>query len=187
MAAIAIALAGIFSCSKSGGTSDASLQQPVSDKRTFTFNTGDKEARTNGNIKTAVEMFDWTALNGKKMTDLHVQETINVSAAVLTRQPLSYIGKVVKIRGTIYRVEETALPGRTNGRRWTELLLLTQNRNSPLGVATIDVLFDGDASDLRNDEAADVTGYFCGTTIVPNALGGQAEAMMLVSSAIEGM
>jgi hypothetical protein len=105
------------------------------------------------------------------------------TAEIITKSPYSALGKPYKIVGEIYKVEELP-PGRYEG-RWSEILLLTPNPNSPHGVTTVDYIFNGDISKIRSGQRVVCAGYFVGTYDSPNAIGGTVEAIAFVGNKVQ--
>jgi len=138
------------------------------------FNTSDKNIASSGNVAVGVE----------KITSMDINDVWNeaqpTTAEVLTKSPYSAIGKLYKIKGEVYKVEELP-PNRFNG-RWSEILLFAKNQNSHLGVTTIDFLYNGDTSNIRSGKTITCAGYFVGTFESENAMGGKVEAITFVGN-----
>jgi hypothetical protein len=67
--------------------------------------------------------------------------------------------------------------------QWSEILLLANNPNSPLGSTTIDFIFNGDAQTIDSDAPLSIAGYFVGMYESENAMGGKVECIMMVGNA----
>jgi len=149
-------------------------EQAHADMQNTSFNTSDKSINTNGNVLVAVNKID-------KMGNTSVWDTADqASTETLTKSPYSAIGKLKKISGRVYKVEELP-PGDFQG-RWSELLLLANNPNSPLGSTTVDFMYNGDISKVRSGQRMTCAGYFVGTFESENAMGGKVEAVVLVGN-----
>jgi hypothetical protein len=138
------------------------------------FNTSDKNVSTNGNLEVGVE----------KITGMDINNVWNeaqiITAETITKSPYSAIGKLHKISGEVYKTEELP-PDKFKG-RWSEILLLTKNPNSHLGVTTIDFLYNGDTSHIKSGKVITCAGYFVGTFESENAMGGKVEAITFVGN-----
>jgi len=141
-----------------------------------TFNTTDKSSKTNGNFVIAMAKI-------QKNEDKLEPPAAAISASSLTKSPYSNIGKLIRIKGKSYKVEELPLtPGMTG--QWAEILLLSPNNNNPLGASTIDFLYYGDISKINSGDDVWCTGYFAGSYDSQNAMGGTVEALALVGNKI---
>lgn len=140
----------------------------------MSFNTENKSISLNGNMVVAMH----------KINDMGINSVWDnseiITAEALTKSPYSSIGKLCKISGKIYKVEELP-PGEFKG-HWSELLLLTDNLNSPLGITTIDFIYNGDISNIRSGQIITCAGFFIGTFDSENALGGKVEAVAFVGN-----
>ena len=103
------------------------------------------------------------------------------TAEIISKSPYSALGKSYILSGKVYKVEE--LPPGDHPGHWSEILLLTKNANSPLGVTTIDYLFNGDISKVKSGQVITCSGYFVGTFSSNNSVGGEVEAIVLVGNA----
>jgi len=141
-----------------------------------TFNTFNKDALGNGNAPVAI----------KKIESLDPNDTWQnsnpTSAASLTKSPYSAIGKLWRLRGQVYKVEAMSPSLHLSG-QWSEILLLANNPNSPLGSTTIDFIFNGDAQTIDSDAPLSIAGYFVGMYESENAMGGKVECIMMVGNA----
>jgi len=137
------------------------------------FNTTDKSITSNGNLTVAIEK-----INHMDMNQVW-NDTQYTNAEILTKSPYSAIGKLQKIKGKLYKIEE--LPPDNKG-HWSEMLLLTDNPNSPLGVTTIDFMYNGNTSEIRSGQIITCVGFFIGTFESKNAMGGEVEAVTLVGN-----
>ncbi len=141
-----------------------------------TFNTTDKSFKTNGNALLAFEKIQSGDIKLEK-------QAVSISAAALTKTPYSTLGKLVKIKGDVIKVEEIPLaPGMTGS--WAEILLLSQNQNNPLGQSTIDFLYYGDISNINAGDTLWCTGYFVGTYESQNAMGGMVEGLAFIGNKV---
>ncbi len=139
------------------------------------FNTEDKNALTNGNMVIAV-------LKVQTVSPEELEKTAqSIPVSDLTKKIYTTIGKPVKIRGKVYKVEELppndAIPG-----VWTDILLLVNNKNAPLGATTVEFMYKGDSSNIDSNDVVTCTGYLVGTYENHNAFGGKIEAVMLVGN-----
>lgn len=62
------------------------------------------------------------------------------------------------------------------------MLLLTDNPNSPLGITTIDFIYNGDISKIKSGQIITCAGFFIGTFDSANAMGGRVEAVTMVGN-----
>lgn len=140
------------------------------------FNKSNKSIETNGNVAVAMTKIvdDGGILIG-------VPAKINI--AELTKSPYSSIGKPVKVRGKIYKLEELPRDQGLQG-RWAEILMLSPNKNDALGVSTIDFFYAGDISTVNPGDIITCSGYFVGTFQSQNAMGGAVESLVLVGNQI---
>lgn len=161
--------------------STAAPQQKVSQEEAppaiqTTFNSSDKSSKTNGNFIVAMAKIQTSQ-------DRLEPPATPTSAATLTKSPYSTLGKFIKIKGTIFKVEELPLtPGMTG--QWAEVLLLSPNANNPLGASTIDFLYYGDIANINSGDVVWCTGYFAGTYESQNAMGGTVEGLSMVGNKI---
>ena len=120
----------------------------------------------------------------EKITGMDINNVWNeaqiITAETITKSPYSAIGKLHKISGEVYKTEELP-PDKFKG-RWSEILLLTKNPNSHLGVTTIDFLYNGDTSHIKSGKVITCAGYFVGTFESENAMGGKVEAITFVGN-----
>jgi hypothetical protein len=141
----------------------------------LTFNTSDKTITSNGNMLVAYS----------KISSMIPESTWawsdQVPIATLTKTPYSYIGKLIKLNGQVYKIEQLPPEAGRNG-EWYEALLLCNNPNSPLGTTTIDFIFQGDGSSVNGEDYLTCGGYFVGTYESQNAMGGTVEAMALIGN-----
>jgi len=152
-------------------------QQPDAVKQTQTeFNTSDKSIETNNNINVAFSKY----LQGASNSGPYLQV---MSAADITKSPYSNLGKMVMVKGQIYKVEELP-PDPTLPGKMYEILLLTKNPNSPLGATTINCMCIGDIKGASPKQTASCGGYFVGTFNSPNSVGGIVEALVIVGNVV---
>lgn len=141
------------------------------------FNNSDKDVTSNNNMMVAAERlksesFDSLWSKGEQTT-----------ASQLTKSPYSSIGKIFRISGKVYKVEELPPSPDLHG-KWGELLLLVENSNSPLGMTTIDYIVEGDISKINSGQFVTCVGYFIGTHESENAVGGKVEAIVLMGNGV---
>lgn len=140
------------------------------------FNTSDKSVEINGNILVAM-----AKTSGISRTSSDVFEKKNASE--LTKSPYSSIGKLIKIKGKVFKVEELQrnpdMPG-----NWAEILVLAPNKNSAIEVSTISFLYDGDISSINSGDIITCSGYFAGTYQSQNAMGGTVEGLAVVGNQV---
>lgn len=139
------------------------------------FNQSDKDATTSGNIFIAIKKLENTSPE-----DMNKSSQL-MPVADVTKKIYTTIGKPIKIRGKVYKVEEmppnSDLPG-----TWTEVLLMAKNQNAPMGAMTIDFLYKGDSAHINSKDIVTCSGYLVGTYESANAYGGKVEAIMLVGN-----
>lgn len=140
------------------------------------FNTSDKSIESNGNILVAFSKYKQMVDTGPIAEFMHASE--------ITKSPYSNLGKMVMVKGRVYKVEELPPDPRLPG-RMHEILILTNNSNSALGATTIDCLCIGDVSKVNSDQIATCGGYFVGTYDSPNAMGGTVEALTIVGNIVK--
>lgn len=160
---------GAISCSDSNAP-----QKSNALPKQNTFDLSNKTVTNNGNMAVAVELLHSDSNNSVW------DRSETITAESLTKSPYSSIGKLRKITGRIYKVEE--LPPKGLKGRWSELLLLTDNPNSPLGTTTVDYIYNGDISKIRSGQIITCAGYFVGTFDSENAMGGKVEAVVIVGN-----
>lgn len=141
------------------------------------FNTTEKNAVLNGNLVVATMM----AENGSMDNGWVDAET--TTASEISMRPYSFLGKPVFFGGRIVKVEEQPPREGMNG-TWTEILLQSGNKNSPLGLSTIDFLYKGEARELTPGMKVWCAGYFVGTYESQNAMGGDVEGFSFVGNKI---
>ena len=140
-----------------------------------TFNLKEKMVILNGNMPIAA-----MKLNGQPAEAVG-QQSQDIKAAALTKNPYSSLGKLLKISGKIYRVEELppdfGLPG-----HWSEISMLAPNRNAPLDTTNISFIFNGDVTDINSGHAITCAGYYIGNYESQNAMGGTLEALVIIGN-----
>lgn len=166
-----------------GSNKDQRLQnnnQPIQSEKQINniaeFNTSDKSVEINGNILVAM-----TKTPGISGTSSDVFEKKNASE--LTKSPYSSIGKLVKIKGKVFKVEELQRNPDIHG-NWAEILMFTPNKNSATEFSTISFLYDGDISPVNSGDIITCSGYFAGTYQSQNAMGGTVEGLSVVGNQI---
>lgn len=150
--------------------------EPPADKVQTEFNTSDKSMMTNGNLLVA---------SARLEKGLPTDTITKINAENLSKSPYSSIGKLHKIYGKIYKIEELPPALGLKG-QWTEILLITGNPNSPLGSSTIDCIFQGSAENFKSGKVASCSGYFIGTFESTNAMGGSVESYVFMGQAKMG-
>lgn len=189
----AFIIAGLFGCDnglysksktetplRSEQNNNVSISRPdstsIPDKqKQLEFNTSDKSIETNGNMALAVEM-----LNGN--TNQSWDAIKKTSVESISKSPYSAMGKICSVSGRIYKTEELPPSFGLKG-SWSEILMLADNPNSPLGVSTIDCICSGSVDKIRSGRAGTCSGYFIGTFESPNAMGGTVEAYVFIGYA----
>lgn len=156
--------------------SSSNSQEPVKTPNKSEFNTSDKSIETNNNIPVAFNKYIQNANSYGPTANFMI-------ASEITKSPYSNLGKMVMVKGRIYKVEELppdpSLPGNMH-----EILMLTDNPNSPLGVTTIDCMCIGDIHGAGPKKVATCGGYFVGTFNSPNSVGGTVEALVIVGNIV---
>ncbi|MDR2551423.1 MAG: hypothetical protein LBD10_14630 [Desulfobulbus sp.] len=142
------------------------------------FNQQDKNSQTNGNMLIAIDKVQKT-----KPEDL-VKSAQPMSASDVTKKIYTTLGKAVKLSGKVYKVEEMP-PNDLFPGTWTEVLIMAKNQNAPLGVTTIDFIYQGDSSKINAKDVVTCTGYLVGMHDSENAYGGKVEAIVLVGNHFE--
>jgi hypothetical protein len=168
-------------CNQSESKSNGKTDSDGLKKQTFQFNVNDKNALSNGNIQTAVAMYDWISANSKTPDSAIYPDSIT-RLPIITKQPYSAIGKLFRVRGKIYKIEQMQ-PGTTGSAMvWTDILLSAPDKNNALGSSSIEFLYNGNVSDIDNKDIIDLFGYFCGTFESANAMGGTVQCLSFVGN-----
>jgi hypothetical protein len=171
--------AGIISDSRtSNQRAETNNKEAAAVSENISFDVSNKVVPINGNIAVAVQKIH--SAGSRSVWD----SSEAITAEALTKSPYSSIGKLRKLTGKVYKVEELP-PGDFSG-HWSELLLLTRNPNSPLGTTTINFIYNGDISNIRSGQIMTCAGYFAGSFESENAMGGKVEAVVLVGNDIRG-
>lgn len=164
-------------------TKQESLPQYQSDQsadnqqleRQYEFNSSDKSILSNGNMAVAAQRL-------RNMTPAEVWKSATpVSPSKITKSPYSSMGRLFRVTGSVYKVEEFPPTSSLSG-QWTEVLMLVGNANSPLGVTTVDFIFNGDPEQLNSGTYITCAGCFVGTYETQNAYGGTIEALAIVGN-----
>lgn len=164
----------MFAAGCDSGSNAAAPQQKIAKEESQPiFNSSDKSINTNGNLAVAISV-----LPG--LTDSINNQAVTINATTLTKSPYSSIGKLIKIQGEVFKVEEA--PG-TSGKA-AEVLLLAANKNNPLGASTVSFLYFGDISKINSGDVVWCTGFFIGTYDSQNAMGGAVEGLSMVGNKI---
>ncbi len=163
-------------CDCSKGSAPAS-ETPVPKAQTV-FNTSDKSILTNGNIEVASNRL--LTATGESWDSIKKSSIESIS-----KSPYSNMGKLHKISGEVYKVEELPPSMGLKG-QWSEALMLAGNQNSPLGASSIDCVFHGSPDAIKSGRIATCTGYFIGTFDSANAMGGSVESLVFVGYAKKG-
>ena len=148
---------------------EMSVLQWLNSKRESPFNLQEKNVALNNNFVVAFSKI----LGSPSVWD--ASSTITVDT--LTRSPYSWLGKLCKITGEVYQIEEQ------HG-QWSEILLWAHNKNNPLGVTTVSFTYNGPTNNIRPNEIYTFAGYFIGTYDSQNAMGGKVEGMVIVGNDI---
>ncbi|GJQ22150.1 MAG: hypothetical protein HBSIN02_25050 [Bacteroidia bacterium] len=139
------------------------------------FNTADISISRNGNFFVAANKI-------RNYTPSQIwQRSRSISAASLTKSLYSSIGKLYRLHGQVYTVVELPPTSNLSG-QWAEVLMAVPNPNSPLGVTTLNFLYNGDFNQINPNTYITCAGYFIGTYESENALGGKVEAIALVGN-----
>jgi hypothetical protein len=144
-------------------------------RQTTQFNASDKSIATNGNFIIAANKI----LNSSSSAIWQAAQS--VSPANVTKSPYSSIGKLYKLNGQVYKVEEFPPTPNLSG-QWAEVLLLVNNPNSPTGTTTVSFFYNGDINQVNANTYIICAGYFIGTYESQNALGGTVEGLVLVGN-----
>ncbi|MGD0820349.1 MAG: hypothetical protein ABSA71_06370 [Desulfomonilia bacterium] len=147
----------------------------ISEPTQKTFNIKDKMTLSNGNLVVAA-----MKLTSQK-PDTVWQHAEDITAAILTKNPYSSLGKLFKISGKIYRVEELPPDFGLSG-HWSEISMLTPNRNAPLDATNISFIFNGDVTNINAGHTITCAGYYAGNYESQNAMGGTLEALVIVGN-----
>jgi hypothetical protein len=173
---LSIALA-IFGCNQPpkaipGPTAD----DTASSSSNNTFNVKDIMVSSNGNITVAA-----LKISGQT-SDFIWQDAKDIAASVLTKNPYSSLGKLCKISGRVYRVEELPPDFGLVG-HWSEISMLTPNRNAPLKSTNISFVFNGDVTNINSGNRITCAGYYAGNYESENAMGGTLEGLVIIGNA----
>ncbi len=139
------------------------------------FNTLDKSYLSNGNVEIAVNI-----IRGSSQQSIW-QNAREMPVSKITRSLYSSLGKLVKVTGTIYKIEQLP-PSELFQGSWYEVLILADDPNNILGVTTVDLVFSGDASKMDPGSIVTCAGYFVGTAIAQNAFGAQVEEVVVIGN-----
>ncbi len=142
------------------------------------FNTAEKMLRLNGNLEVAV---------GKLVLltpDVMWRSAQPFDIAEVTRSPYSFLGREIRVSGTVYKIEQLPSDELLHG-VWYEILMLASNANDPLGATTIDLLYNGDTSNINPESNITCAGYFAGIAESKNSFGGPVEAVVIVGNVIQ--
>lgn len=161
--------------SKTLRNSEQNYTESTPIKQNDEFNIQDKNIFSNGNFAVAIERI-------AKITPQELfNKGITVSASSITKSPYSNIGRICKLTGQVYKIEE--LPPKPNmPGQWSEILMLVNNPNSNLGQSTVDFIYQGDISEINSGKWITACGYFIGTYESENSLGGKVEALSLLGN-----
>lgn len=107
-----------------------------------------------------------------------------INAARLTRNKDSYEGKIVRLKGIVWQIEQLP-PIESIKDDWYQMQIMVDNPNSTLGVTSIYFIYIGDASNVEPKTEITCAGYYVGTQQGENAFGGPVEALTIVGNAIK--
>jgi len=124
------------------------------------FNTEDISVASNGNLAVAFEIIKSMKAEGTKLSDPESNSVYEIST-----KPFNYLGKVVQLRGEVYRKEQLS-PEKY------AITMLSKNNNAPLGTTNVVVVLADDPANVRIDSYVTVTGYYVGQTSSNNLQGG---------------
>ncbi len=125
-------------------------------------------------------MFYLSFKDGLLSADNTQQAQSSIIPVCTNKDTFDVENKAVSLTGKVYKVEE--LPPGDHPGHWSEILIITNNPNSPVGVTTVDFLFNGDISKIRSGQVITFSGYFIGTFESTNAMGGHVEALAMVGN-----
>jgi hypothetical protein len=152
--------------------------EALKDEQVSSFNVTEKSFALNGNLKAAVDRLRsttpdsiWAAANDSQVSKI-------------TLSPYSFLGKPIRLSGTVYKIEQFA-PEDSLGGTWYEVLITVQNSNSPLGATTVDFIYNGDGAAIDPQSNLTCAGYFIGMAEGPNALGGQVDIVVLAGNVVK--
>ena len=140
-----------------------------------TFNVSDNMISSNGNIVVAIKMI------GQASPDAIWNNAKDTTASIITKNPYLFIGTLCKIYGRVSRVEAFPLYPELPG-HWSEILMLTANRNSPLGTSNVGFIYNGDIATVNSRDRMTCAGYYVGTYETENAFGGKLEVLVIVGN-----
>lgn len=166
----------LSSCSRQE-TSKSSTPAEQSTKPNVEFNTSDKYISSNGNVGVAFAKY------GEAIGSVQPPAE-RITLAELTKSPYSNLGKLIQVKGRVYKVEEMPPSPNMPGTIY-EVLMLSDNENSPFGVTTVDCLCLGHV-DAKPNKVVSCGGYFVGTYETQNAMGGNVEALTIVGNTFVG-
>lgn len=142
------------------------------------FNAADKNIITNNNVPVAV------GLISTQSPDVLWKKAQLTTLANVTKNLYSSLGILWRIEGLVYQVTElppsAALPG-----KWSEILMLSENTNSPLMETTVVFLYKGSPENINSGDVAICAGYLAGTYETQNSLGGTIEVLVIVGNYFE--
>ena len=164
----------LFGCNNSQPQNAKQIDPPQA-THVVSFNTSDKYIEKNGNLVVAINK-----VLSESKDDLSRNAEPSTPESITT-SPYSYIGKVVSIRGKVYKIEELPPSNNLKG-HWIEMLMAAPNPNSALGESTIDFICYNPPEKIKSGHIITCTGYFIGTFNSPNAVGGSIEVLSLVGN-----
>jgi hypothetical protein len=162
---------------QSGQAPDAGVSSAVSQPKPE-FNSTDKNVVSNGNLPVAADK-----LKGFSPEALWGQAK-QMPVSDITKKIYKSIGKLWKVKGEVYKVEELPPSFGLSG-IWTEILLGAENPNTLVGLTTIDFIYKGDSSNANSGDVIVCAGYLIGTYETQNTMGGTVEEVVLVGNYFE--
>ncbi len=143
------------------------------------FNRTNKSFLENGNGPIAVRRMN-SSTPGRLWRNAE-----SVPLEQLTKSPCSSLGKLCKFSGVVQQIEELPPNATLPPGKWSAILILAANRNTPLGFISLEILYNGDPEPINAGSNVTFAGYFIGTQEGQNLLGGTVECLVFVTNIIK--
>jgi len=151
-------------------------EQEATSQSAYEFDVSDMSASTNGNG--FVAMHKMLQLTPKQIW----QNAREMSLAQITKHPYLSIGKLYKLTGRVYKVEDY-LPSPKVAGKWAEIRILVENENG--GATSVFFIYNGDINELNPNTDITCAGFFVGTDEGHNAMGGPVVAYVIVGNSFK--
>jgi hypothetical protein len=143
------------------------------------FNKTNKSFLENGNGLVAVDRMN-------SSTPGHLwRDAESIPLEQLTKSPYSSLGKLCKLTGIVQQIEELPPDEMISPGKWSVILIFALNRNAPLGITSVEILYNGDTRAINPGYNITFAGYFVGTHEGQNLVGGTVEALVFITNTIK--